>query len=278
MSYIKINVKKSQNGGAAGASEGKDSEIVMWDWNDVKNAPGRDSKKIVMPGQFVFDLNKYAIKIDATASTIDLPRSSDGEEDNISFTTLPQFKHPGSSLELEEFLQNWTGRPIGLGVRVGGCEGGEAFYRVYGTKCKPLSLMFESQNNNDGTTDLIKFQQFAKSNLLPGRYYGTFTFDEAELVAQDAATPDVLAGDGEYQLQDNTQPTAITGLANPVHGGVYTLIGSGGANASTIAAAEANIFLLGGVDWTAAANARITLKAFEHTEGEFIFLETARSA
>ncbi|TQI72275.1 hypothetical protein JM79_3232 [Gramella sp. Hel_I_59] len=277
MSYVKINVLKSALGGAIGASEGKDNHIVIWDWDDVKNAPGRDSKKIKMPGQFLFKENKYAILMYATSTTIDLPRSSDGEEDNISVTSLPQFRYPGSPLEIEEFFANWTGRSIGVAVKVGSCDGGEAFYRVFGTKCKPLSLMFEGQNNNDGTSDLVKFQQFGKSNLLPGRYYGTFTFDEAELVDQDTATPDVLAGSGEYQLQANTVPTAITALSNPVHGGVYTLIGSGGANASTIAAAEEKIFLLGGVDWTADAGARITLKAYEHTEGSFIFLEQARS-
>ena len=143
------------------------------------------------------------IKIYGTSSSISLPRTSEGEEDNISFSSLPEFAHPGSPVEIEEFFANMTNRPLGVAVRVGDCDGEDAFYRVYGTKCTPLSLMIEGQNNNDGTKDTVKFQQFAKSKVLPGRYYGTFTFDEAELVAVDSVSPDVAAGSGEYQLQDN---------------------------------------------------------------------------
>ena len=277
MSFVKVNIKKKTTG-AAGAPQGKDPHIVVFDWNEVKTTPSRDANRIKMNGSFIFLAGKYAIKIEATSSSISLPRTSEGEEDAVSFQSLPEFSHPGSPLEIEEFFANNTNKPLGVAVRVGDCDGDEEpYYKVYGSKCNPLSLLVEGQDNNEGVKDMVKFQQFRRSATLPGRYYGTFTFDEAELVAVDAATPDVAAGNGEYQLQDNTVPTAITGLANATHGGTYTLIGSGGDNPSTIAAGGSFI-LAGATDWQGLAGHRITVKAFEQEAGTFVFFEHSRSA
>ncbi len=276
MSFIKVNIPKTNIAGA-GAAQGKNTNIVLFDWADVLSTPTRDSKGIKMVGSFVFKSGKYAIKIYATSSSISLPRSSEGEEDSMSFQALPEFTHPGSPVELEEFLANMTNRAVGLAVEVGDCDGSEApYYKVYGSRCNPLSLMVEGTDNNEGVKDLIKFQQFRRSQSLPGRYYSTFTFDEATLVDVDAVAVDVAAGSGEYQLQDNTVPTAITDLTNAEQNGTYTLIGSGGTNPATIASGG-NFILAGAAGWTGLAGARITLKAFEQAAGVFVFFEHSRS-
>lgn len=276
MSFVKVNIPKASNG-AAGAPQGKDTDIVVFDWADVVFTPPRDSNGIKMVGSFQFKPGKYAVKIYATSSSINLPRNGEGEEDSVGFSSLPEFSHPGSPLEIEEFIQNMTNRALGVAVRVGDCDGTEdPYYKVYGSKCNPLSLLPEGQDNNEGVKDLIKFQQFRRAKSLPGRYYGTFTFDEANLVPADATTPDVAAGSGEYQLQDNTVATAITGLANATHGGTYTLLGSGGTNPSTIAAGG-NFILAGATDWQGLAGSRITLKAYEQDAGNFVFFEHSRS-
>lgn len=276
MSFIKVNIPKTNIAGA-GAPQGKDPNILIWDWADVQASPTRDSKGIKGEGSFVFKDGKYAIKVYATSSTISLPRTSEGEEDAVSFQSLPEFSHPGSPLEIEEFFANMTNRAIGLAVRVGDCDSNEdPYYKVYGTKCNPLSLMVEGTDNNEGVKDLVKFQQFRRSQNLPMRYYGNFTFDEANLVPVDAAEVDVASGSGEYQLQDNTIATAVTDLTNAVHGGTYTLIGSGGANPATIASGG-NFILAGATDWSGLAGARITLKAYEQAGGAFVFFEHSRS-
>ena len=277
MSFVKINIPKS-NLGAAGAPQGKDTDIVLFDWADVVFTPTRDTNGVKMVGSFLFKPGKYAVKVYATSSSISLPRNGEGEEDSMGFTALPEFSHPGSPLELEEFITNMTNRALGVAVRVGDCDGTEdPYYKVYGSKCNPLSLMVEGQDNNEGVKDLMKFQQFRRAKSLPGRYYGNFTFDEATLVAVDSATPDVSAGSGEYQLQNNTVATAITNLINASHGGTYTLIGSGGTNPATIAASSANFILAGATDWQGLAGARITLKAYEQAPGSFVFFEHSRS-
>ena len=136
--------------------------------------------------------------------------------------------------------------------------------------------MVEGTDNNEGVKDLIKFQQFRRSQSLPGRYYSNFTFDEANLVTVDAVVVDVAVGSGEYQLQDNTVATAITDLTNAEHNGTYTVIGSGGTNPATISSGGTFI-LAAATDWTGLAGARITLKAYEQAAGVFVFFEHSRS-
>ena len=275
MSFVKVNIPKTSKG-AAGAPQGKDTNIVVFDWTDVVFTPTRDSKGVKMEGTFQFKDGKYAVKIYATSSSISLPRTSEGEEDQVGFSALPEFSHPGSPVEIEEFIQNMTNRPLGVAVRIGECDGEDPYYKVYGSKCNPLNLLVEGQDNNEALKDMMRFQQFRPSTRVPGRYYSTFTFDEATVVPADATTVDVANGDGEYQLQDNAAATEITTLENAVHGGTYTLLGSGGDNPATITAAG-DFILAGATDWQGLAGSRITLKAYDQGAGSFVFFEHSRS-
>lgn len=270
-------VKPSLISKGKGAAESKNLEIVMMDLADVASEPSRDDKGIAMVGNYVMNANKYVTKLQTTISKTSLPVTSEGEEDNISISALPEFYFPGSTLEFEEFVQNWTGKSIVVGVQVGACNGGSPFYRMYGSKCAPLSLIIEKQNNNDGTGYLVKFQQFAKTDVMPGRYTGTFTLDTATTVAADATTVDVGNGDGEYQLTDNTGATVITDLTNAVNNGKYTLLGSGGTNPATIEATNTNFVLIGGVDWQGLAGTTITFNAIDAGGGDHVFIEVSRS-
>lgn len=275
MSFVKVNLPKTSKA-AAGAPQGKDPNIVVFEWPEIKTYPKRDANGIKLDGGIVFYPGKYAIKIYATSSSISLPPTSDGEEDSVGFNTLPEFSHPGSPLEFEEFIQNMTNRSLGVAVRTGECDGEEPYYKIYGCKSNPLSLLLEGQDNNEGLKNLVKFQQFRKSTTLPARYSGTFTFDTATLVPADATTVDVSEGSGEYQLQDNSVATAISNLSNATHGETYTLIGSGGTNPATIASGG-NFILAGATDWQGLAGARITVQAYEQAAGSFVFFEQSRS-
>lgn len=274
MTFILMDIPKAARN--AGAPQGKNPMIAIWNWNDVKTHPARDSKGIKYAGDFVWLAGKYAAKIYATSSSIALPGNGQGEEDQVGFSALPEFNHPGNGLEIMEFIQNMTNQPLGVAVQSGSCDGGESFWTVYGTPCNPLSLVAEIQDNNEAAKSMMKFQQFRPATVLPGRYYGNITCATANVVPVDAVNIDVSAGSGEYQLQDNAGPTALTGLSNVAHGGVYTLIGSGGANPATLAAGDP-FFLLQGNDWQGLAGSRLTLKAFENGDGTFVFFEQSRS-
>lgn len=274
MNFVKVNLPKAGNG--AGVTQEKDVNIVIFEWDEVKTFPARDSKGVKLQGNIEFKDGKYAILMYATSSSISTPRTTEGEEDQIGRTSLPEFSHPGSTLEFEEFCENKINTGLGVAVRVYEDEAGESYYKIYGTRGNPLYLMDEGQDNNEAIKNMVRFQQFRPSKHLPARYYGTFTFDEANLVPADAETVNVDSGSGEYQLQDNAAVTAISDLTNAVHGGTYTLIGSGGTNPATIAAGG-NFILAGATDWQGVAGARITLKAYSQGE-TFVFFEQSRSA
>ncbi|MEX0273254.1 MAG: hypothetical protein AB3N16_02640, partial [Flavobacteriaceae bacterium] len=260
-----------------GAAEAKNMEIVLIDAADLSAYPSRDDNGVKMTGNYLFKAGTYATKMQVTASKTSLPFSGEGEEDNVSLSALPEFQFPGSTLEAEEFVANWLNRPIIVAVKIGSCGDPNGFYRVYGSCAAPLSLVPEGVNNNDATSIMVKFQQFAKTGLMPGRYYGTFTFATSEAVAADTTEVDVSEGQGEYQLADNTAATVITDLINAITGGMYTLIGSGGANPATILANNTNFLLAGAVDWQGLAGTRITFRAHDAGGGNHVFVEESRS-
>lgn len=273
--FANVNIPAPSNG-AAGAPSGKDVEIVVFNWSDISNKLTRDGGKVKIVGNFTFKPGKYATTIYATSSSISLPRTAEGDEDAVGFNALPEFSHPGSSLQIEEFIANNTNKPLGIAVRTGECDGVEPFYRIYGSRCNPLSLIAEGQDDNEATKQMMKFQQFKKASVVPGRYYGTFTFDTVNTVSADTTSIDLSAGEGEYQLTDNTGATVITEMTDAVHHGKYTLIGSGGSNPATIESSNANFILAEETDWSGTAGARITFAAYEQGS-DFIFIEQSRS-
>lgn len=270
--YVKPSKISKGNGG----SEDKSFEIVILDADEVATEPGRDANGIVLSGAYVMNVGKYAIKMQVTSSKTNLPVTGAGDEDNISYSGLPEFNFPGSTQDFEEWAQNNTNKSLIVAVRVGACGGGTPFYRVFGSKCAPLSLLLEVQNNNNATMGVVKFQQFTKTRNLPARYTGTFTFATATVVLADATTVDVTNGTGEYQLTDNTIATVITDLTNAVAGGVYTLLGSGGTNPATIQASNVNFLLAGAVDWQGLSGAMLTVEAFAVAGADFVFVEKSR--
>ena len=280
MSYVKINVPKPTKQ-APGAPESRDPDIVVVDIVDILSSPARDSKGVKMEGTYVFKPGTYAIKLYGTPSSIKPTKTSDGDEDAIGFTQGLEIAHPGDELEINEFIQNFTGKSVIAFVKTGACEGGNAYYKVIGSKCTPLTLKVEGQNDNDATKNLLKFEAFKKSNNVPGFYYGTLTFASVlATIAEDAATVDTTPGSGEYQLTDGSAaPIAITDLTNGSNGDVITLLGSGGTYPSTIAAAAAKFEMVEGADWTALAGATITFKGFKNGSDpeDILWIEQART-
>lgn len=259
-----------------GTSPGKSTDIVVVDLKKVSSWPTRDSRKIKMLGNIVMNQGAYVYEIYGTSSSISAPVTSEGEEDAITVSGLPEFAHPGAPLELEEFFAHHLNKPLAVGIKVSDSEG--EYYRFYGSPTAPLTLMPERQDDNEALKDTIKFQQFKKTSELPGRYYGTLTRATAFAVAADAVTVDASEGSGEYQLADNTAPLVITNIVNATINEVYTLKGSGGTHPATIEATNAN-FVTNGADWQGLAGSTITFLAYEQTAtpGTFKFIEQTRS-
>lgn len=262
----------------SGAPQGKSTDIVVFNLDHIDKSkwPKRDANGIKMVGNINFLKGKYIQEIYGTSSTISTPRASEGDEDAVGFTGTPEFSHPGSSLEIEEFIALNTNKQLIVALRVGGCSGEAPYYKVYGTPCNPLRLIVEGQDNNEGVKDLMKFEQSRKADVLSGRYYGTFAKATANVVIPDITEIDVTPGVGEYQLRDNAAATVITNIVNAADGGVYTLKGSGGDNPATIEISNTN-FMLRSADWQGLSGTTLTVVAFDRGNDNFVFFEQSRS-
>ncbi|MFI1771002.1 hypothetical protein [Thalassobellus citreus] len=261
----------------SGAAESKNFQIVILFLSDILTFPSSVPFSVDTVGNYIMKPNKYVTELQVTSSKTSLPGTGEGEEDNISMSSLPEYYYPGSDKVIENLIQNALNKSVIVAQKIGACGDPDAFYRVYGSCAAPLTLIPEGTNNNDGTGWLLKFQQFSKTALLPKRYYGTFTKATANVIAADAVTVDATPGSGEYQLVDNTGATIITDIINATTGGMYTLIGSGGTNPATIEASNANFLLAGAVDWDALSGATLTVEAVEVAGGDHVFVERSRT-
>lgn len=270
MSYVKVNVPKpGQNLGIGGD---KEAEIIFFDWDDVLNYPGRDSKGILITGNIVFKENAYMITIYGTQHTIKNTAGTEGDPDSKGVIQGVEFSHPGSKLEIREFRTNWMNRNVGIIVK----KPEAGIKELFGSPGAPLQLQFSSTDDKDNNNTVFTFKSSQKGPDV-AIYEGSETYAAVKgTVAADATVVNVAAGEGEYQLTTGSAaPVGILNLTNPVDNGIYTLLGSGGANPSTIAAGG-NFILKDGTEWTALANSRITFKAIKDGAASFKFVEQSR--
>lgn len=257
--YSKISVPKGQ-GIAQGAAAAKDPNVTIVDVDDILFFPPRDSKGIVMVGDFVMKENARMIQFYATKSKISAPYTSDGDEDSISIKQAFEAQHPGNAKEIREFIQNWLGRNVI--IIHGSCA--EVERQVVGTKCAPLQLKPEGKDDNDGRFHMLKFEAFAKSSFLPGLYTGALVLDAPVAVDSSAAIVVNTGVNTQHKLSANADGDAITfGVVTATDRDHITLIGSGGADPAVLAngvAGTVTVILRSGTTWTALEGSVITFE------------------
>lgn len=271
MTYVKVSVLKPGNN--AGVGGDKKSLITFFDFDDVQTYPTRDSKGVVMTNNIVLKEGAYMIQVYASTKSIKITHETEGEEDARGILQGLEFAHPGSENAIEEFLTNWMNRDIGCIVE--NCSTNKK--RQLGTPCAPLVLEAASEDSDAMNKSTLTLKSKNKSAYRAADYQGTITFsDVTDTVDADASKIDLSAGEGRYQLTDNTAATEITTCTNATNGMVFTLLGSGGDNPATIT--KANDFILaGGTTWTGIAGATITFKAFKSDASAWKFIEVSRS-
>jgi hypothetical protein len=258
--YNKINVQKP-GGISPGSAAAKDPNVTIVDVDDILVFPPRDSKGIVMVGDFVMKPNAKMIQIYMTKSKISAPYEGDGDEDSQSIKQSFEGQHPGNKREIREFIQNWLGKNVI--VIHGSCS--ETEREVVGTKCAPLQLKPSKVDNNDARYHMMKFEAFAKSAFLPGEYNGNLVLAApADVEDVAAVTVDADATGLQYKLPALAVTDAIE--FEPVVAtdrSYVTLIGSGGVAPATLpagVAGDVTVILTGGVTWTALDQSAITLQ------------------
>lgn len=269
--YVKVNVPKP--GDNLGIGGDKKAEIIFFDWDDVLTFPARDSKGILITGDILFKENAYMIKVYGTQHTIKNTAGAEGDPDSKGVIQGVEFSHPGSKLEMREFRTNWMNRNVGIIVE----KPESGIKDLYGSPGAPLQLQFASTDDKDTNNTVFTFKSSQKGPDV-AIYEGSVTFDTVQgTVAADATAVNVAAGQGEYQLTTGGAAAAeILNLTNPSDGGIYTILGSGGAFPSTIETGG-NFVLKDGTTWTALANSRLTLKAIKDGAASFKFIEQSRS-
>lgn len=271
MTYIKMSVPKP--GTNAGAGGDKKDMITLFDWDDVLTYPDRDSGGIVISDDIVMKPGAYMIKLYATRSSIKITQETEGDEDAEGFIQGLEFAHPGDADEIEEFLANWVSRNIGAVVE--NCSTNRK--KQLGTPCAPLRMKPSSTDDKEGNKTVITLKAAQKCAFRAANYQGTLTLaDVTDTVAADATSVDLANGEGRYQLTDGSaSPAEITTCTNSADGMVFTLLGSGGSNPSTIPSGN-DFILANGNTWTALAGAEITFRAFKDGASTWKFIEQSR--
>lgn len=146
--YSMVSVpKKTPN---AGRPSGKKSFIVLFLWKDVKKYT-RDEKGVRV-SEFEMMTGKKPVAVYATDSTINIYHTSEGEDDARGFIHHVDFEHPGTGLELDEFVNNNINED--MGAVVFGCSGDDA--KIAGTPCTPLKMAkADSQDDKEANKNTI---------------------------------------------------------------------------------------------------------------------------
>ena len=262
MAYTRKSIVKP-SAGSPGAAAPKEPNVTIVAVDDIQTWPPRDDKNVNMLGNFVMKAGAKMHQIYMTPSKIKAPYESDGDEDSVTFKHMFEGEHPGNSLDIAEFVQNWTG--TNLIVIHGSCQ--DSFKKVMGTKCAPLQLKPSGQDDNDGRKHMLKFEQFAKSGFVPGHYTGTIALADPFAVPLVTAVAVNATNGYVYQLPSLATTAAIAfseiGLS---HGDIITLVGGGGANPATLATGvtDKKALLINGTTWVGLAGATISLKVFNN--------------
>ena len=272
--YIATNVAKPV-GTSAGAAAPKDPNVAIIAVDDIQTWPQRDDKGVLVSGNIVMKAGKTPTLVYMTASKIKAPVESDGDEDSISLKHKFEGEHPGNSLEIAEFVQNWLGKPCI--IVHGSCS--DSYRKIAGTKCAPLQLKPSSQDDNDGRKQMLVFEQFAKTGSVPAHYTGVVpTADPFAVVSTTAVALSPTNG-YVYQLPSLAVTAAVTIATSTLeHGDVVTLIGGGGVAPATLASGVTDkaALLSAGSTWTGLAGATINLKVFK-AGAVTLFIEQSRT-
>ena len=276
MSGLKFSLPKPVKGNA-GAVTAKDPDIIIFDPRDLVSPHiPRDSRGVRVVGNLVFKPGAKMDKLYLTPSTQEPSYESDGPEDAESIVHKVMGSFPGNEIEAKEFFQNRLGHP--LMAMWSGCNNATG-KELYGSPCAPLKMKGEFVANNEKTGFVFTFESVQKTGYVPATYEGALTF-AAPYVAADFDLAVTDANGDIFQLPSSAVAATEIDIASTdkEHGDIVTILGGGGAEPATLAngaATAGTVQLVGGVAWTALADASIDLQVFDDGTTLF-FREVAR--
>ncbi len=261
--YVLKSVPQPQNT-SAGAPTPKETNVTIFDANDVLAWPTPDAGGVNLLGNYVLKPGAKMHKLYMTPSKQAASFESDGDEDAVGITQKFEGSFPGDSVEIREFVKNNLGR--NMIIAYGTCR--DTNKTVCGTKCSPMKLKPTFTSNADGTMHNLVFEQYMKTDQVPYNYTGTLSF--AEAFATAVATINLLSANGtSYQLAPEELGAAIdVASLDLAHGEVVSLIGGGGADPAVLSSGPTTgmpavtVVLKEDTDWIALQNATISLEVY----------------
>ena len=179
MAYKKVSVPK--NGDGAGCAVAKSSEIIIIDAEDILTEPTRTVGDVTMKGDYTLKEGAKAVRIYATAPTIELTEEYSGEPDARGVKLGIAYEHPGNSAAIKNHVEGFMNR--GVVILTKECDGtSKGRMQAFGSKCNPLYMTPESTNNKESCKRKFVWKQEQVSMFLAGEYKG-----EMVDIAEDAA-------------------------------------------------------------------------------------------
>lgn len=266
MTYVAIDVNKPEKASPA-LFKPKD-KVTFFRHRDVLAHPARDSKGVYIASNIQMKTNKNMLILYVTPGTIKFSGAAEGDNDARAIMQSISGSHPGYALEIAEFMANNLNENLGATLEF--CDGSTPL--LFGGECAPLQMSPNVQADGAKLTS-----DFEAKSTSPGpciaHYGGTLTYAVDNEIAADDVTPSIAAGTGRYVIpDDNIAPVEITSLDDAVKGMVVTLVGSGGANVSTINSAL-EFILEGDVAWSSVDGSEITFEVYAAD----VFIERSRS-
>lgn len=150
--------KKESN---AGRPKGKKHYVMLFKFEDVETYT-RDEKGVRV-SEFKFKAGKKPCAVYGTDSTIHSYHTSEGEDDARGFIHHTDFEHPGTEIEISEFLNNNINEDLGSITL--DCSGADA--KIAGTPCQPLKLTkADSQDNREAAKNIINMASSMRGPVL----------------------------------------------------------------------------------------------------------------
>ncbi|MFD2962783.1 MULTISPECIES: hypothetical protein [Olivibacter] len=158
--------KKGVNPGTA---RPKNPNLIILFANDIETIPERDANGVLISGDIVLKAGAQAVELYLTPSTISRAPTTEGDPDESGYIDAVSGSHPGNELEYDELEQQLMGEDLILITRECGDAKGT---RLHGTKCNPMKLQVEGQDNNEAVKSMLTFTQVQRSRFKAAHYRG----------------------------------------------------------------------------------------------------------
>lgn len=162
--YNPVSVPKKNNGGR---TKPKKAKVILFRLNDVKTFPGVDEKGINIEKDVILNNSAKAFYIEATASTINITQTSEGDPDNKGCKQKLEISRPGSDdLPFEEFIENNINQDLCAIVEYEGTN----VRKLLGYPGNPLQISVESTDNNEGDVNKLTLESVLRGRRIS--FYG----------------------------------------------------------------------------------------------------------